>query len=217
MKVNQNFIILDTETGHFDPNTALLTQIGFIIVDGFSMEEKYRFNSYVYPYSEKHYISKQASDLTGITKEKLLKEGRPLKDILDEICGIWKQFKVSYYLPVLVGHNISFDIMFLEYVFDFVYGKNSGKNGCCKMYDYILKSSIDTMVLGRQKFINDELPNFKLETIGNHLGIINESEHDAFADVEQTLELFRYFMGCLRNEGGQGIKSVEKKKMAFQF
>lgn len=215
MKVNQNFIILDIETGHFDPNTALLTQIGFIIVDGFTFQEKYRFNSYIYPYSEKHYISKEASKLTGITKEKLLKEGRPLKEVLDEICEIWKKFKVSYYLPVLVGHNISFDQMFLEWVFDFVYGKNTGKNGNCKLYDYILKSSIDTMILGRQKFINDELPNFKLETIGNHIGAINVSEHNAFADVKQTLEVFKYFISCLRGDGN--YQSSEQEPFNYQF
>ena len=149
MKVNQNFVVLDIESGGYNPNENLLTQIGFIVVDGFTMQEKYRFNSYIYPYDDKLYISKQASELTGITKEKLLKEGRPLKDVLNEICNILKGFKVSYYLPVLVGHNISFDQMFLENVFNRVYGPNSGKNGVCKLYDYILKSSVDTMVLAR--------------------------------------------------------------------
>ena len=33
MKVNQNFIVLDTETGGFNPEQNLLTQIGFIVID----------------------------------------------------------------------------------------------------------------------------------------------------------------------------------------
>lgn len=217
MKVNQNFIILDTETGHFDPRTALLTQIAFIVIDGFTLQEKYRYNTYIYPYDEQHYISKQASDLTGITVDKLKREGKPLKVVLDELCNLWKGFKVSYYLPVIVGHNISFDMMFLEYVFDYIYGSNSGKNGVCKMYDFVLKSTIDTMVLAREKFINDEVVNFKLETIGEKLGIQNLSAHDAFADVEQTAEIFKYFIECMRNEGSGGIKVIQRKEMVFQF
>lgn len=217
MKVNQNFCILDTETGGFSPLQNLLTQIGFIIVDGFTMEEKCRFNSYIYPYDDQHYISKEASALTGITLEKLKLEGRPLKDVLDEICSIWKQYKVSYYMPVLVGHNFSFDQMFLEYAFDYVYGPNTGKNGVCKMYDYVMHTAIDTMVLARQKFINDELANFKLETIGDHIGISNQSAHDAFADVQQTLGLFKYFMGCMRNEVNTGVVEIKEKEMIYQF
>lgn len=217
MKVNQNFIVLDTETGGFNPDQNLLTQIGFLVIDGFTMQEKYRYNTYIYPYDEQHYISKQAADLTGITIDKLKREGKPLKVVLDEISNIWKGFKVSYYLPVLVGHNISFDQIFLEYVFDYVYGKGTGKNGVCKMYDFILKSSIDTMILSRQKFVNDEVANFKLETIGDYLGISNLSAHDAFADVEQTAELFKYFMNCMRNESVEGIKTIQRKEMAFQF
>ena len=217
MKVNQNFIVLDVETGSFDPRTALLTQIGFVVLDGFSLQEKYRYNSYIYPY-EQHLLSKEASALTGITIEKLKQEGKPLKVVLDEICNIFKGFKVSYYLPVFVGHNFSFDQMFLEYAFDYVYGANTGKNGCCKLYDFVMKSSIDTMVLARQKFVNDEVANFKLETIGEYIGVSNSSAHDAFADVEQTAEIFRYFMICMRNEGGVGgIKNIQKKEIPFQF
>ena len=217
MKVNQNFIVLDVESGGFNPEQNLLTQIGFVVLDGFTMQEKYRYDSYIYPYDEQHYITKGAADLTGITIDKLKKEGKPLKVVLDEISNIWKGFKVSYYLPVFVGHNFSFDQMYLEYVFDYVYGKNTGKNGVCKMYDFVLKSSIDTMVLARQKFTNDEVANFKLETIGEYLGINNQACHDALADVEETAELFRYFMTCMRNEGVGGITSIQRKEMAFQF
>ena len=102
-------------------------------------------------------------------------------------------------------------------VLNYVYGKGTGKNGVCKMYDFVLKSAIDTMVLARQKFINDEVANFKLETIGEKLGVQNTSAHDAFADVEETAELFRYFMTCMRNEGVGGITSIQRKEMAFQF
>ena len=218
MKVNQNYIIYDLETGGFNPQENLLTEIAFIVIDGFSLQEKYRYSSYIYPYDDKHYLSKSAIQLTGITMDKLKQEGKPLKVVLDEISNIWKGFKVSYYLPVLVGHNIGgFDNFWLEYIFDYIYGANSGKNGACKLYDYVAHSSMDTMFFARQKYMNDEVADFKLGTIGKHLGIDNSSAHEGMADVEQTVDVFRYFMECLRNEGNGGIKNIQRKEMAFQF
>lgn len=217
MKVNQAYIVIDVETGGFSPQQNLLTQIAFIIIDGFTLEELYSYNTYIYPYDDNLYISKEASKLTGITKEKLLVEGKPLKNVLDEICNIWKGFKRSYFLPALVSHNGTFDTMYLEDVFNRVYGINSGKNGVNKMYDFVLKTGFDTMLLARQKYIDNELPNFKLETIGDYIGSSNYSAHDALADIRQTADLFRHFIKCLRNESQSEKIEVEAPKMNFQF
>lgn len=217
MKVNQAYIVTDVETGHFTPDKGLLTQIAFIVIDGFTLEELYTYNRYIYPYDENLIISKEASKLTGITKEKLYAEGKPLRNVLDEVCNIWKGFKRSYYLPALVTHNGTFDTMFLEDVFNRIYGVNSGKGGVNKMYDFVLKTGFDTMLLARQKYIDNELSNFKLETIGEYIGSFNSSAHDALADIRQTADLFRHFIKCLRNESQSEKIEVEAPKMNFQF
>ena len=108
MIVNAKLIVLDVETGGFSPSQNLLTQIGGIIVDSFNFEEISRFNYYIKPYDDNLYISKSASELTGITLEQCEKEGKTLKEVLDELCSLFKQAKVSYYLPIILGHNISF-------------------------------------------------------------------------------------------------------------
>lgn len=217
MIVNQNICIIDVETGGFTPKEVLLTQVAFIIVDSINFEEKERFNSYIKPYDENLYITKQASELTGITKEMLIEQGRPLEEVILEISNVLKKHKMSYYLPILCGHNISFDKMFLEDAFNRVFGVNSGKGGVNKLYDFALGSSIDTMFLARQTFCKNELPNFKLETIGDYLGKQNRSAHDAFADVEQTLELYKYFTLKMRNGGDIKVENKENKDFPFQF
>lgn len=218
MIVHQNLIVLDIESGGFIPSQNPLTQIAFKIIDNITFEEKASFVSLIKPYDEKLYISKGAMQLNGITKELCEKKGKPLKEVLDEVCEIWKSAKISYYQPILVGHNISFDQMFLQYVFDFCYGNGTGKNGLCKLYDYIQLSSIDTMQLARMVWINNELPNFKLETIGEFLGTINSNEHQADADVDQTVAVVKNLI--LRMRGGtpeQIKKTEEKQKFNFQF
>lgn len=217
MVVNQNLIVLDVETGGFLPNQNPLTQIGFIAVDSFNFEVKYKFNSYIKPYDDALFMTKQASELTGITKEKCIQEGRELKEVLDEICQIFKALKVSYYLPILLGHNLSFDTMYLCDVFNRVYGMNSGKGGVNKLYDYVLQTCMDTMIFARHKFINNEVPDFKLNTLASYIGYENTHAHDAFADVETTLELYKYFIGALRSDGKNSYQAAQKKDFKFQF
>lgn len=217
MIVNQNYIVLDTETGGFVPSKNPLTQIAFIAVDSITFEEKFRFNKYIKPYDDNLYISQSASDLTGITQEKCEKEGSPLEEVLEEMNTLFKNLKVSYYLPILAGHNLSFDLMFLEDVYNRVYGVNSGKNSMNKLYDYCMHTCMDTMFLSRQKFCNNEVANFKLETIGEYIGVMNTSAHNAFSDVEQTLGLLKYFILSMRNGKDFNNKIDDKPKFNFQF
>lgn len=217
MKVNKNLIVLDTETSGFTPDKNSLTQIAFIAVDSFTFEEKARYNTYIKPYDNSLIWNQQASELTGITKEKCEMEGKDLRIVLDEICQIFKSLKVSYYIPSFVGANFQFDSMFLENVFDRIYGENSGKGKRNKLYDYVNSSALDIQDLARQTFINDELANFKLETIGDFIGVENRSAHDGLADVEQTLEIYKYFILRMRNGNNSNNIDLNKVKFNFQF
>lgn len=213
MIVNQNCIIADLETSGFNPKQNAVTQIAFVVVDSFNFEEKCKFNTYVKPYDNKHIYVKQAADLTGITQEKCIEEGRPLNQVVEEMSEIFKKFKVSYYLPYFVGHNFNaFDIRFLEDIYDRIYGPNSGKNGTNKLYDFATLG-YDTMFLARQKFTNNEVPNFKLNTVGEYLGLYNKGAHLADNDVDLTLEVFKYFIQSLR----QSEASIQAKKREFTF
>ena len=207
------YIVCDVESGGFFPTQNLLTQIGCIALDS-DGKELARFQSYIKPYDPKLTLTKQASDLTGITLAKLEKEGRPIKDVISELVLFLKSFKRSYYLPTVVGHNVGFDMMFIEYAFDFCLSRNE-KTNQSSLYTYINKVPIDTIELARRKWKDNELADFKLGTCAAYIGIQNRAAHDAMGDVEVTAELLRYFIECLRGEGNFSKQSREK--FSFQF
>lgn len=207
------FIVLDCESGGFFPTQNLMTQIGCIALDS-EGKELGRYQSYIKPYDSKLTLTKQASDLTGITIAKLEKEGKPLKEVVEELITFFKQYKRSYYLPTVVGHNVGFDMTFIEYIFDFIYEKDSKTNQSV-LYKYVNKIPIDTIEFARRKWTENEVADFKLGTCAQKIEISNRAAHDAMGDVEVTVELLRYFISCLKGEGE--FQKQQAANFTFQF
>lgn len=206
--------VLDVETGGFSTKDNLLTEIGFIILNP-KLEEVERYVSYIKPYDSSKYLTKKAQELTGITMEVLLEKGKDLKFVLEEIKAIWAKYKKKYQKICLCGHNFKFDITFMEYVFDFVEGKQP--DGKSAIYKYVDEQTEDTMRLAHRKWGNSgEVADYKLGTLASHIGFTNTAAHDALYDVEATVVLFRYLIGCLQGDGGQ-VVSKENKGFVFQF
>ena len=66
-----------------------------------------------------------ALNYTGLTLEKLEKEGMDGETLYKELCVIFKDFKRGKKLPLLCGHNVDeFDKAFLE-----ISLKNEGRDG----------------------------------------------------------------------------------------
>lgn len=215
MKVNQKAIILDVETGGFSPLKNPITQISLIVIDTFELKELERFDCYIQPYDDSLYMTKDAIKLTRITKEKCIAEGISLEDAVNKLVEIFKRHKVSYYVPQLIGHNlVGFDIYYLMDIFDRVFGEGTGKDGRNKLFDFI-QIGADTMLLARQKFINNEVSDFKLNTLAAYTGFVNRHAHDSMADVETTLELYKYFISCLRGDGN--YQSSNQESFNYQF
>lgn len=217
MVVNQNIVCIDCETGGFSPQKNPLTQISFIAIDSVNLQELVRFDTLIKPYDESLYITKEASELTGITLDMCKSKGRDLKEVLEEMNGIFKSLKVSYYIPHLLGHNLNFDLMYLTNGYDRVYGPNSGKCGVNKLFDFVLSAVEDTMLLARKKFVNNEVADFKLNTLAAYIGYENTHAHNALADVETTIEVYKYLIGSLRSDGKNNYQAAQKKDFKFQF
>ena len=85
---------------------------------------------------------------------------------------------------IMVGHNVSFDIGFLEYAFN----KNKMKNS---MHYH----KLDTVSIAWAKLHND--PNFEhlsLHEMCARFGIKNERAHSALPDARATFELYKKLM-----------------------
>src|ERR1035437_2139182 len=115
--------------------------------------------------------------------------------------------------PTLVGHNVAFDISFLQYAF-----KLCGKN----LEDYVHSNqkeitAIDTMKLAQQAW-NDEKSN--LAYCCKKIGIDHVDAHRAMNDVVVTWKLWSYFVRAMRGSNtttkGSVITVEENKTQEFR-
>lgn len=221
-KVNP-FIILDFETGGLKGSLNAITEIAMLCVDGESLMEVGRYESYVTPYIGYEYDEK-ALTCTGLTLEKLLQQGKPLKQVGDEVISVMKEWyeKTTNNFrkkPILVGHNIKFDISFLQQLFKET--KNDiGKylEGDLDFFGHYLPTYLDTIHLGKLSWGNQK--DFSSYTLTNciqkaNLDLIDS--HKAMNDVIGTKELLIWYVNKLRSQEEILTKDKVRVRESFQF
>lgn len=160
----ETYAIIDVETTGLTPEIDEIIEIGSIKVVG-----NERIESFSAVIRINRELSPQIVNLTGITNEELESEGRVLCEVMNEFYGFLGE------LPV-VTHNAPFDLSFLRNAYE-----ASG-------LPEFVNSSIDTLRLARK--ILYDAPDFKLETLMEHLGIDHANAHRAIGDCEATLLLY---------------------------
>ena len=100
-KIIDNYCVLDLETTGLSPNYDSIIEIGIIKVKENKIVDKY--NSLINP---GFLINEYITSITGITNEML--KGKP------KIIDLKKEVLNFIGNDVLVGHNISFDVSFLQ-------------------------------------------------------------------------------------------------------
>ena len=181
-------IFLDVETTGRDPKTCAIVQIGAIIeIDG---EVKEEINFDIAP-AEDAVIEESALGVIGKTLQEI-----------QEYPSMSRQY--SYFLTKLdkyvdkynkhdkfslVGYNATFDDAFLRTFFKWNGNKYYGS--------YFWWPAIDVAVMAHAYLIEErsKLPNFKLGTVGEYIGVDVESGdlHDAFYDIKLTKAMYNYF------------------------
>lgn len=120
-----------------------------------------RFESFANPH---HPLSQTTTDLTGITDD-MVKDAPDVDDVLKDFHEWMKD-------SILVAHNASFDIGFLNQGFQKI------------NYDKTVNPVIDTLELSR--FLYPQLKNHRLNTMCKHLDIELTQHHRAIYDAEAT-------------------------------
>ncbi len=158
---SKNVVVYDLETTGLDTKADQMIQISAKKLTGES------FNSFVIPTVE---ISEKALKTHGYGLDyvKAL-GGREAKEVLKDFCEFCGN-------AILIGHNSSSydDIILLRQL------SEVGQS-------YKFSLFYDTLTLSQTVLPN--LQNYKLATLCEHFGIVNERAHDAFADVEATEKL----------------------------
>ncbi len=176
------FVVLDLETTGGSPATERITEIGALKLRGGELLGT--FETLVNPGVP---IPPLITVLTGITEAMVL-PAPPIDEVLPAFCEFLRD-------AVIVGHNIRFDIAFLDAAL-----VASGR-------DRLTNRRVDTIGLAR-RLVRDEVPNLKLSTLARCFRTATEPVHRAFADAAATAELFHVFLERAASFGVLGLDDL---------
>src|SRR5690625_1939294 len=168
------YVVFDVETtGLSAVYDTIIELAGVKIHDGEVID---RYESFANPH---HPLSQTTTDLTGITDE-MVKDAPEVDQVL-------KEFHAWMEDSILVAHNASFDIGFLNQGFKRI------------DYDKVENPVIDTLELAR--FLIPELKNHRLNTLCKYFDIGLTQHHRAIYDAEATgYLLWKLVQGLLEKE-----------------
>lgn len=184
----KKLFFFDLETTGVNPAKNGIHQIaGEIVVDDATKE---KFNFKVRP-NEKAVIEQAALDVAGVTREQILAYP-PMEEVYLDLTQMLAKYVDKFNKSdkfFLAGYNnAAFDNQFLRGFFL--------QNGDMYFGSWFWSNSIDVMVLATQHLLEmrDRMDNFKLETVGRTLGLVNgdESFHDASFDITLTKAIYEY-------------------------
>jgi DNA polymerase-3 subunit epsilon len=174
------FVVLDLETTGTSPDLDEITEVGAV---------KYRggeclgvFDTLVNPGMP---IPPFITVLTGITEAMVLPAPR-----IDEVLPALLEFIGG---GVIVGHNIRFDIGFLDAALL--------RRGGARLEN----PRADTLGMSR-RLLHDEVDDLKLGTLARHLRVNVEPCHRALADADATAEVFH---ALLERAGTFGVLALD--------
>ena len=232
MLKNYCFVCLDFETGGVDKKENKhatkfpITEVGLICFD-MNFEEISRFSSYVKGQYNKDEVyvgydtdliyQSEALKHTGVTIEKMEK-GLNYKEVVAQLIVEFQKCQLGkkYQLPVLVGHNITYDIPFLLYLFKFAkVDLSKYLSGYFDHFNEFQPIYLDTMWLSR---ISDPegLHKHNLTDACKQHEIEHFDAHSAINDVIPTKQLMKVFVDKLRSTG-TGIEQQPAEKFREHF
>ena len=163
MNIPQEFVVVDIETTGLKPAGAEIIEVAAVKVKNGEIVDV--FQALIRP---EYGIPAFITNFTGITEE-MVESAPHIAEILLPFCEFIDQ------LPI-VGHNVQFDLNFLNH-------------NTKQYFGHVIKNpSIDTLALAR-KSVKDT-KNHKLETLAHYFGIDASNNHRALKDVYMTLDLY---------------------------
>ena len=167
------YVVFDLETTGFSSAKDKIIEIGAVKVENGEITDKY--STFVNP---KIPIPFRITQLTSITDEMVMES--------PEIETILPQFLKFAGDAVLVAHNASFDVSFIE--------ENCRQQGIEPDF-----TSVDTVGLAR--VLLPTLSKFKLNVVAKALNISQEHHHRAVDDARVTAEIYVKFIQMLEERG----------------
>lgn len=165
------FIVIDTETTGFYPETDALISVGAVEMTGDQIHLDRTFHSFVYP-DPFQTVPPEIVELTGILDEDLENAPR-LSEVLHQLIHFVKD-------AVLVMHHADHDVQFLNGALH----RTSGLQ--------LTHRVLDTCDVA--KWLYTGSVNFSLDDLLNRHGIPIEDRHTAIGDATMTAMLWQMFL-----------------------
>jgi len=205
-----NYIVYDVETGGLDPKKNPITQFACVILDGKTLKELDRFETFVKPYNDL-VIDKDAIAHTQVTMSDI-KRGVTLEELVGASRELFKmhqangKFKDANRL-VPVGHNVVFDNSMLVEAF-----RLCGYD----FHEFIMTNFIDTFPLAKLTWGVKGNEKLNLSACVDYANIRITDAHGAMNDVEATADLLRYYAKKLRSKRGDATNEIERRRLRGQ-
>ncbi len=167
------YVVLDIETTGLDSENHEIIEIYAFLVEKERITKQ--FHRLINP---GYFIPKRITEITGITNAMLV--GQPsMREIIYELDDFIKDY-------IIIGHNINFDLSFL--------------NRAYKLYLHkkISSPSICTLELARKLMPN--LKSYKLSALADYFNIKYEKLHRAKHDAFLTYNIFNKLMEIMRKQ-----------------
>lgn len=161
--IPENCVIVDIETTGFSVLNDSIIEICALKIKNNKIEDE--FSSLVRPNKP---VPSFISNLTGITNE-MLKDAIECRSALKNFCNFIQTNPI-------VGHNIRFDLSFINKNLEQFYNNTLPNN------------FFDTLALARKIY---NLASSKLTNIANHLNIDTQNAHRALKDCYITYEIIQ--------------------------
>lgn len=207
------YVVTDWETGGFDPKGNAVTEFAAIAINGDTLEEIARYEAMIAPYDDELLYDPKALEVTKISMS-MIQSGIPFKTFMKEKKAFLKKVAIhtgAKYKPIMVGHNIVFDIGFTQQVFKKDGSKVQDYYACQE--DYFgnhYPKYLDTLNLAYLRWGNDEtMISHKLTDCVHKIGEEIVDAHRAMNDVEATTTLFVDMIKKIRNQGNAVEAAIE--------
>jgi DNA polymerase III alpha subunit (gram-positive type) len=219
-----NFLIMDFETGGLSPRKNPATEFAGVWVESSDLSTIASYETLIKPYDNNLMYEKEALNLTGLSIERMVDEGQDVKMVVETIVKnseLANKDKQRGKKLIVVGHNIQFDIGFLQQIFKYAKVDMSKYfSGDKDYFGNFQPSYLDTLNISRAKFANQEdVVQFNLDAVCVLEDVDLVDAHRAMNDVLATKEVLLKYLQSLRS-GGQGSEDSEfrfRNKFKFQF
>lgn len=203
--IKSDYIVFDCETGGLDETKNPITQYAAVILDGSTLKEKDRWETFVKPYGDL-IIEQQALDGTMVTMSDINK-GLTIKEFISTAIEFWethraktKKREMGRLVPV--GHNVTFDNRFLNYALAFENKPN--------VLEWMYPNIVDTFPLAKLTWGLTGEEKLNLTACSERAKIRLTDAHGAMNDVEATADLLRWYVKKLRSKKGDAVEEVVK-------